>query len=199
VSVDLTPRVNPVERIPSDMKTWADANTLSGWSMYPNGGSITKDTTNQRTGLACAKITSPGGGTSLGFERYDMHLPPGQWCYVEGWAKASVSRANGYGFRLVNLTSSRELKTDGTWVAAVGNFAQFARPYPADTYLQLAMWFKTEDAAGVNDIYAPVVNMYGPAGWLVGESLWIDSISLKVPNARPVAQLGVLTVHGGLS
>ena len=200
MSVDLAPRLVASERIMNgDMENWPSTVAAAGWTFYQNDGYITQDTTEQRIGLSCARI-SYLGSASVGLERYDVNIPPGQWCLVEAWAKATAARTNGLGLRLINLTKSREVNASSQWVTAATNYALIGSFNAAMVYQKFAFLFRAEDTAGISDLYAPVAYLLNTGGWSYGQSIYLDSISLSTPNARPIDRLGLapLTHTAGL-
>jgi len=183
--IDPLNTLDAIERLGNnDFETWASGSDLSGWSEFPTTGTIAKDTVNMRTGTACVKMTSGGGGEAI--ERYDLHFPVGAWINLEVWVKSTVAKANGYALRIVNLTTVRELKTDMTWSAGnTGLRAQAGTLLGGGVWQRFVIQFRTEDAAGAADNYAISLQQYSGAGWSAGDDMWIDSASVKGGYERP--------------
>ncbi len=191
---DLQPRVFEHEFINDPgMELWASPSALASWSMYPTNGAINQDGVNQRTGLYCLQFLNGGGGNGEAVERYDFHWPAGQWMRYEIWAKASISRPLGLGLRFVNLTTVRELRSDLTWSA--GNTGLYTLQAGVSTlWRRYQVRFRTEDTSGPADNYAISFQQYSGAGWASGDSLWVDSHSMRGPQSRPFVETGILNL-----
>lgn len=163
------------------IEDWASATDLTSWTETIVGGTVNRDSAEQRSGNHCCRFDRTVDPGKLSIGQAELRLRPGFWYEMSAWYKGDTVDSTGFWMRLRNTQESKEITNLGEWVAVSAPVAELLTFAVSTSYQQAKVRFRVDPTFAVSDTY----NFEIQHNSSNGSTIYVDDIDFRGPVLQP--------------